>query len=280
MTVFIEYAFIDNFIIDYLIFKTTFKIAKKKVSVARILICSLIGAVFAVLYPLITANNFIITVVKIIFGLFLTFIAGKFNGIKDYINFTAVFLGVTFLLGGTLIGVYSILGINGSSEFSVALAFVPVYLIIYPVNKVIAYIFRKKDLSSFIAEVTVFFDGKSVTLCGFFDTGNNLYDGVNPVIVASKKAILPLISPKLIKTAKKISVKTVNGVSEKISFVPDKTVIYYGDKRNIFNNVTVCLTDENTGEYQVILHPSLIPTIKGEYYKNENCIDGENKKVS
>lgn len=264
MIVYVEYVFIDNFVIDMLIFKLSFALANIYCARGRLVLCSFLGAVFALLYPLITADRVIIAAVKILFGLILTLFTGKFRGAKQYLNFTLTFFAVTFLFGGAVYGLYSVLGIDTSSEFSVGFTILPVAAIYYAAKRVVVYILRKKTVKDFYADAEIIFAGDAIKVRGFFDTGNGLFDGASPVIVANKAAILPKISGGALKTAKSIGVNTLSGKSRKISLKPSAVVIYYKDKRNIFYNVSVCLTDEKFDGYDVILHPSLMQAAGGE----------------
>lgn len=258
MTVYIEYVFIDNFVIDLLLFMTAFKITGKPVPKVRIVICSFLGAVFALLYPLITENVYFITAAKILFGLFLTFCAAKFSCIKDYVSFTAVFLGLTFLAGGTIIGVFSLFSLDYSAEYSVGLMVLPFYIALSAVKRVITYLYRRKDVSSLTTDVEILYGAKTVKLRGFFDTGNGLYYDFSPVIVVSKSAVLPLLDMELLKNVKYIPLATAAGTDKKISFKPDAVVIYSGGEKNIFNNVRVCVVDKSFTGFDAILHPALM----------------------
>ena len=258
MTVYIEYVLTDNFVIDFLLFKTSFLIIGKTVPKLRIVVCAAVGAIFALLYPLITDNVVIISIVKVLFGLLLTFIAAKFYSIKEYLVFTAVFMGLTFFTGGVILGVFSLLNIDAYSEFSVALMLLPVYLTIKAIITLVRYFYRKKDLSDFVVKTEIVCGEKSVVLRGFFDTGNSLYDGLTPVIVVSKNAVMPLIDLKLLNGAKRITLDTAVGTEKKFSFKPDMLVIYSGNNRNIFNNVRVCVVNKVFSGYDAILHPAFM----------------------
>lgn len=257
MTVYVEYVFIDNFFIDLMLLKTAYTITGRSVPRGRLILCSLSGAVFAVLYPLITDNIIIITAAKILFGLLLAFIAAKFSSAKEYLCFTAVFLGLTFFTGGAIIGAFNLFGIEYSSELSIALMVLPVYILIRFITALIRYFYRTKDLSGLIVKTEIFFGGKCATVRGFFDTGNALYDELTPVIVVSARAIAPIITPALLKNAKYITVNTAVGKEKKISFKPDMLVIYSGEIKNIFYNVRVCVADKTFNGYDAVLHCAL-----------------------
>ena len=258
MTVYVEYVFIDNFVIDLLLFKTTFKITGKDVSRVRLIFCALLGACFTLFYPLITENIFIITASKILFGLFLTFCAAKFSSAKDYAAFTAVFLGLTFFVGGIIIGAFSLFNLDYSAEYSIGLMILPVCIALSAVKRLITFFYRKKDLTGLIVSVEIVCGDKAVRIKGFFDTGNGLYADFSPVIVVSKNAVAPLLNFGFIKNVKRISLATATGTNKKISFKPDAVVIYSGGEKNIFNNVRVCVVDKTFAGYDAILHPALM----------------------
>lgn len=258
MTVYVEYVFIDNFVIDLLLIYSAFKITGKDVSRVRLIVCSLLGATFALFYPLITENIFIVTAAKILFGLFLTFCAAKFSCPKDYAAFTAVFLGLTFFVGGLIIGVFSLFGLDYSSEYSIGLMILPVYIALRAVKRLVTFFYRKKDLAGLIVPVEIVCGEKTVWVKGFFDTGNGLYADFSPVIIVSKNVVAPLLDLNLIRNAKYLPITTAVGEDKKISFKPDAVVIYSGEKKNIFNNVRVCVVDKTFAGYDAILHPALM----------------------
>lgn len=274
MTVYVEYVFLDNFFIDLMLFKAAYKITGKSVSRARLIVCSLFGAAFALVYPLITENVFIVFAAKILFGLFLTFCAAKFSSAKDYAAFTAVFIGLTFFVGGMVMGVFSLFSLDYSSEYSVALIILPAFVAIDGINKLVRFFYRRKDLAALTVKVKIVCGGKSVEITGFFDTGNSLYDGLSPVIIVSRKAVAPLISPALIKTAGFTVVSTAVAKEKKISFKPDELRIYSGGKENIFNNVRVCVVNKTFSGYDAILHPALMET------ENEREFAFKTQKIS
>ena len=258
MTVYIEYVLIDNFVIDFLLLKTAFLMTGSPISKFRIIICSIFGALFALFYPLIVVNKFVLIIIKALFGLVLAFFAGKFKRAKEYATFTALFLALTFFVGGAIVGFYSVLGVDYSSEYSIGIMILPVYLFMVGVGRLVRVFYRKKDVAGFTANAEIIFGNQSVKLNGFFDTGNALYDGFSPVILVSYRIIKPILTTELLKTAKKIRIDTAAGQGKKILLKPTAVVIYSGDKKNIFYNVRVCVASEGFCGYDAILHPALM----------------------
>ncbi len=271
MTVYIEYVLIDNFIIDYLMLKASFLLTASSESRARLLFCAFLGAIFALFYPLISVHSVILTLIKVCFGLLLVLLAGKFKRKKDFYVTAIVFFVYTFATGGAIIGVFNLFGIPYSSEVSVALMVIPVYFIFTAITKVAKFLYRQKDVNCYIHDVEITAFKTTIKCKGFFDTGNELYDGDKPVIVCDKKLAKTFLEKNIANLKlKKITVNTVNGERENIAFDISEIKIYYLNKVNIFNNVTLCVTSQSVGRnYDIILHSAL----------KENCNEQANIKA-
>ncbi len=259
MTVYIEYVLIDNFIIDYLMLKASFSLTATKVSRVRLLFCAFLGALFALFYPLLSVNALLLTVIKICFGLLLVLLAGKFKSKKDYYVTAVTFFAYTFLTGGAVIGVFNLLSIPYSTEISIAIMVVPVYFIFTAITSVVKFLYRQKDINCYLRDIEISAFGVIKKGVGFYDTGNELYDGDKPVIVCGRSFAKELFSRDIGKIKlKKLAVSTVNGIEQNFAFNIDEIKIYNGDEPNIFNNVTVCVSKQRVGRnYDVILHPAL-----------------------
>ena len=276
MTVYIEYVIIDNLVIDYLLLKATFAITGMQVLRRRLLFCAVLGAAVALIYPLLSDKVVISTLVKGCAGLLIVLLATKYYTLKGFIVNAAVFFGLTFLTGGAIIGVFNILGLEYSSEYSVALMFIPVYILIKALTGIIKYVYRRKNVAAFTYKTEITFGKKTIEAIGFMDTGNGVYEGDSPVIFCKKSVFVKLIDgSNLSAKIKKIRVDTVNGEKYYSSVKIDALKIYILQKVNIYNNVTLVVVGENVGEgYDIILHPALM-----EDY-NESEGDFNTKKVS
>ncbi len=259
MTVYIEYVLIDNFIIDYLMLKASFLLTVSSASKIRLLFCAFLGAIFALLYPLLTVNTLLLTAIKVCFGLLMVLLAGKFRNKKDFIVTAITFFCYTFLTGGAVIGVFNLLSIPYSSEISIALMVLPVYFIFTGITKVVKFLYRQKDACGYLRRVEITAFGITKLGVGFYDTGNELYDGDNPVIVCNKSFAKEFLGGSLKELKlKRISVNTVNTTEQNIAFNIDEIRIYNGDEPNIFKNVTLCVSKQSVGRnYDVILHSAL-----------------------
>ena len=265
MDVYVEYVFIDNFVIDYLILKLTSFIAGKEIKNLSIALCSFFGAVFALIFPLI-GENFFAVPAKIAFGLLMVTAVGKFINFKDYLFTAGVFFGITFLTGGAIIGIFSLLKLDYSSEYAIGLAVIPVYILLKGAAEIFKRFKRIKVSEKFVVKTEITVNGVKVCCRGFFDTGNSLYDGLSPVIVVGRKTAEKFFKdPKSLPRFTSIAVETATGTERKLSVKNACVIIYYGNEKNIFNNVTVAIADIKNSLYDVILHPDLMEVRNAEY---------------
>ena len=263
MTVYIEYALIDNFIIDYILIKSAFALIGFPKKRKRLFLCSSLCSIFALLCPMITINKVLSSAIKILFLLLTTSLCFKYNDKKEYLYFISTFLLLTFLSGGAIIGVYNLLNLDYNSEISIAVMSLPVYFIVKFFGKVIKFIKRRKISSENFYKVELILGDISIETVGFFDTGNSVYDEDNPVIFCDETVAKKFLDPNGLPRLKRIEVDTVTGRAKLLSFRLDSIVIYYGDKPNIYNKVRVCVCKRVGLGCGVILHPSLIEG--GEY---------------
>ena len=108
MTVYIEYVIIDNFIIDFLLIKSSFKIAKIKSNLLRQIISASVGTAFAVIVPFFNLNGVFNVIVKVLAGGFIVFTGGKYVSFKSYFTALFFFFLFTFISGGLIIALFNL----------------------------------------------------------------------------------------------------------------------------------------------------------------------------
>ena len=268
MQVYIEYVLIDNLVIDYLLLKTTLNITATRTGRFRLILATVLGALAALTYPLISSVAVISVLVKILVGLTMVVIAVKSKTFRPYYLNSLIFLCLTFLTGGAIIGAFTIFNIDYSAEISIALMFLPVYAVIKGISSVVKHVYRQKEVISLVYGVEITLNGRTVKLKGFMDTGNGVYDNDRPVIVVEKGTAAKILGDFHSVPLKRITVRTVAGKRQNLAFEIDLIKIYIGDKVNIHNRVTVCVTPTDIGDgYDVILHPSLMGVSDDINYK-------------
>ena len=106
MTVYIEYAFLQNFFLDGLLVWLSLKGSKTPIKRRRIAVSALFGAVFAVVYPLLGLSEGLGLVLKLAAGILLCMLAfGRLKSKREWGRFgvfTAVFFAWSFAFGGAI----------------------------------------------------------------------------------------------------------------------------------------------------------------------------------
>lgn len=110
MEIYIEYALLENFFFDGVLLVLALAAAKVKIKWRRVILGACLGAVFAVVFPLLRLPSVLGTALKLAVGLLLCMVAyGGLKTKKEWSRYalTAVFFFCfSFGFGGTLLGVY------------------------------------------------------------------------------------------------------------------------------------------------------------------------------
>ena len=271
MQVYIEYALLDNFIIDFLLLKISYKASRVKSGKLRLFIASVTGAIIAVLFPLLSLNLPFLVILKVLSGMLIVFIGGSYVKLSAFFTAFIYFLFFTFLSGGVIIAVFILAGIdytlyyslNYDSAIPIGVTVLFVYLSTQGLLYLIDRIATVKETQNFLRKCEVIIKGKKIKVNGYIDSGNKLYDELTglPIIVASQKFIknmyLKGVLPERFRT---LNVSTVNGESAIKIFQVDKLLIYNGVKVNIYNNVLLGEAHTHFGDalgYELLLHSTL-----------------------
>ena len=260
MQVYIELALLENFCMDFTLLYCAKVVSKNRAHILRLIIASVFGACFAVIFPLFKAGAVLAVVIKIISGLIICLIAGKFQSIKAYIKLASIFLGFTALLGGALIGIFSLAGISYSQGAGYILSSVPIgiplffALVLIIVARKIAAKLKRADRTE--VSCTVYHGGNKVSLNGFFDSGNKVYYLGQPVCVIPRSVAKKIIDDERIESTVKIH--TVAESKKLKVFTADKLEIRKGEKVTIFKGVKIAVTPYAD---KAILHPDYMEEI-------------------
>ena len=271
MTVYIEYAFLDNLLLDYALLSVA--IATLRVERKRwiVFLSALIGTAFALITPYLSLSVVFLTLYKLLVGALMVWTAISVKRAKTYFLLYALFLGYTFAAGGLIFGVFSVFGVS-ASETGAVLSTLPVgvicavvYVFVLLVKRVVKMTERRRITARRIYKCEIETGGKRYPASGLFDSGNALYDqkSGNPVVVLSRDlASRFFVGFSAMQTpARFLEFSTLSGKSKMLIFEIDKLWIYYGAKPNIIERVTVGLSPTHfrgNEEYDVILHPALV----------------------
>lgn len=257
MQVYVELALLENFCMDFTLLYCAKLASKNTAGRKRVAVASALGACFAAAFPLFGLKSFWAAAVKILSGLVICLLAGKFRSVKDYLKFTAVFMAFSAALAGALIGIFSLAGIAYAEGGGYILSSVPVgiplfgALCLVGVARALKNKFAKRGKTE--VGCRIYLGDKSVSLPAFYDSGNKVFFCGEPVSVIPEASAKKLISTEGIKQGVKIH--TVAGSKVMKVFPADKIEVDDGQKISTFYGVKigVSIAEINCA----VLHPDL-----------------------
>ena len=244
MKMYIDLFFIFNVIMDYIIIMSTSILLKRRTSYIRMILSSLIGGISSlVLFT--SLNKIVIEIVSIVIMVLISF---GYKGIRYLINNILYMYVLSTLLGG-IIYLFNI-------KVSNSMFLTYLIIIVISIEIMILYIKENKKMRSIYNNyyrVDIYFkDREKLSLIGFVDTGNNLYDPY-------KKRPVIIVPNKYIKEDKYILVPyhTINGNGLLKCIKPD---IIFIDGIGYKGNVLIGFSDSfNFGDgVDVILHKDIM----------------------
>ena len=258
MQVYIELALLENFCMDFTLLYCAKLVAKNAAGWKRISVASAFGACFAVLFPLFNLPTAWSVTIKIISGLGLCFIAGKFKKIKTYIKFSAIFLTFSAVLAGALIGIFSLAKLEYQEGGGFILSSVPVGIPLFGALLLViaAKVIKNKFSNGSKKEVGCrIYEGQScVSLTGFFDSGNKVSYRGAPVSVIPKHSAEKIVDVERITECVKIH--TVAGSKIIKVFTADRIEVDFGDKTKVYKSVIIGVSHAHIT--CAVLHPDIL----------------------
>lgn len=258
MQVYIELALLENFCMDFTLLYAAKIAVKNPAGYLRLFLASAAGAAVAVLFPLLKMGAAWSVVVKILSGFLMCLVAGKFKNVKSYFKFSVAFLVFTALLGGALVGVFSLAGLEYISGEGFLLSKIPIGI---PLFFVLFIIIGARKLASRLrktraetVKIKVFLGESVAEVQGFFDSGNKVYCRGAPVSIIPSDAAKKIIDETCIKEGVKIH--TVAGSREIKIFTADRVEIDLGGKINNFNRVKIGISPKRIE--RAVLHCDLL----------------------
>ena len=258
MQVYVEFALLENFCMDFTLLYCAKLVTKNRAGIFRIAIAAVFGACFAVVFPLFNLNAALSASLKIISGFIICLLACKFKGFKAYFKMTAVFMAFTFVLGGALIGIFSLAGISYESGNGYYLSSVPVGIplfcalcLIIAARKIAQ---RLKKSESATVKCVIFAGGKHIEIDGFYDSGNKVYHFGQPVSVIPFSEAEKLVDVSRIKD--EVKIHTVAGSKKLKIFTADKLEITGGKKPQSICGVKIGISAAAISS--AVLHPDLL----------------------
>lgn len=259
MEIVIEYTLLQNFIIDFLIFKTTSLVLRAKCRF--VFLASILGAVVALIIPIFNLSGVAEFFLKLFLAVILVSLTFPYSKFSSFIKIYLCFFFCTFLYGGICA-----FFVQSFGQLH-ALLFLVIVIVTYLIFKYLfRFINKRKEIENFCFEVKLENEGKKCACKGFLDTGNLLSDPLTnrPVSLISYKLFNKLFNVELsdiltnnldtknLKFAHYINLGTVSSSGKVLAFEIDKIVI--GDKALEKPILALCL--KNFKSYEMILNSS------------------------
>lgn len=227
MTLYIDLILLENIIMNYIIILATGMICRVNIKHFRLLVGSLIGAIYAILVYLIDLKIYTNIVTKILISICMVYIAFNSANIKVLSKQLVIFYLTSFCFGGAAyyllhnLSPNLIKSINGvlTGTYPIKIAILGGILGFFIINisfKIIKSKLSKKDM---IYEVEIFYKDKSTIIKVILDTGNFLTEPITniPVLIVEATKLTDIIAKDVLDNINKII------IGESISNIDEET---------------------------------------------------------
>lgn len=173
MTVYFEYVFIENFCLDFTLLTLSFLLCKTKITWWKMVISAILGAGFALVYPLLLLPEILLIFLKIAVGFLLCLL--PFPRIKNkkewgkYALNAGVFFAVTFFYGGALTAFFSAIFPQKTPVFWVAIGFAVLSVCTVIITQKL---YEKRKIFRWIYPCKISYLQRTVAALGYLDSGN------------------------------------------------------------------------------------------------------------
>lgn len=208
MIIYMDIVLIENLIMNFIILYATGIVIKIKIKIVRLLIASLLGAIYSVVAYMDIFPIYSSMILKIILSIVIVYVSFNAKKIKKLIKDILVFYLVSFVFGGAafcfiyLIKPQEILMKNGLfmgiyTLKTIILASIISFIIIILVFKIVKSKITKGDM---FCEIEININDKKIITNAMIDTGNLLKDPISglPVIVIEKSLLYNYMPKKLL----------------------------------------------------------------------------------
>ena len=284
MNIYLDIVFLENTLMNYIILYATGFIQKKKMKNMRLIISSVLGALYAILSYLDIVPIYSALFMKILLSTIMIYIAFENETIKQMVKNLLLFYLVSFVIGGCALALlYMISPKNVSFKNGVLVGTYPMkvtllagiigFLIIqysFSVNK------RQMKLKDLLCDLEIFINNQNIKMKGYIDSGNTLKDPLSkkPVIIVEKNMMSNVIDiNNLIGGDENLKIRLIpfksigkqNGML--IGIKPEYIKIKYNDSKIKTKDVIVGIYDKKISKnYSALIGLELLEGGK----KNEN----------
>lgn len=233
MAVYLDIIWLLNLMFDSLLLYLTAVILKREFRYWRLFVGGMIGSLIIILSvtPLHAYAGH--PLIKLVFSILMVLTVFGYKRFKYFISGLLLFYLITFLVGGTLIGVHYFIQFDMNLSSSLFLASIrgfgdPISWLFVVIGFPLAWHFSKSNLEKIevakiqhnqLLKLDIVIDGKTYHFTGLVDSGNQLYDPITkiPVMFVSVKKI----AEELPETLQLIALHSEQVIMGKQSIAPE-----------------------------------------------------------
>lgn len=250
MVVYVELAFLQNFLLDGLLLWLALQSARVKISKKRLFFSAFLGGVFALIFPFLTLWEWALGILKIAVGLLLVLVSfGRIKGKNEWgrYAFTSVcFFGLTFVFAG---GISAFWGEKASPWYAVL-----GFLLLTPaVFCLIKAFYAKKRREKYVYECKIIKNGKIFPLFGFFDSGNQAEKNGLPVCFLSPDTAFDIFGAEMLErggqVCDEIAITTMSGEKKLPIYLGELEI--EGRKKEVYFAISANMLSRG---YKLLLH--------------------------
>ena len=222
MTIYIDIVIIENLIMNYIILCATGIVSKIKIRHLRLIMASLLGAIYSVVAYMKILEIYSNIVLKILLSVIIVYIAYNPQTVKKLWKTLVMFYLVSFVFGGVAFSLIYIIKpqdiIMKNGLFlgtyplkTIILGAIVAFAIIIIAVKIIRKKFTTKDM---ICDIEIMLNNKKINTKALIDTGNMLKEPITntPVVVVEKILLYECIPKEILNNINQI----IGGDLEKI----------------------------------------------------------------
>ena len=295
MTIYIDIVIIENLIMNYIILCATGIVSKNKIRYLRLIMASLLGAIYSVVAYMKILEIYSNIVLKILLSVIIVYIAYNPQTVKKLWKTLVMFYLVSFVFGGVAFSLIYIIKpqdiIMKNGLFlgtyplkTIILGAIVAFAIIIIAVKIIRKKFTTKDM---ICDIEIMLNNKKINTKALIDTGNMLKEPITntPVVVVEKILLYECIPKEILNNINQIiggdlekipqqiqsqyisklklipfsSLGKQNGML--IGIKPEEVTVINDENENKINNVIIGIYNKSLtkrGEYRALIGIELL----------------------
>lgn len=214
MTIYIDIILMENLIMNFIILYATGLVLKRKIKNIRLILASLLGAVYSLLAYISTFEIYTNMILKIILSILIVYIAFNAQNVKQIGKDLLLFYLISFVFGGAafaliyIIKPQDILMRNGLflgtyPLKTVMLGAIIAFIIVITAFKIVKSKFSAKDM---YCKIKIKLNEKQIETNAMIDTGNLLKEPITntPVIVVEHTLLYECIPKEILNNLENI----------------------------------------------------------------------------